>query len=87
MNNFLNEQCKDAMSIEEFMNKIAITLENLAVTQQEGISTGISHLIIDNIQKLSLKERPIHCSDKKREILYVKNDIWEKDINKMKLKK
>ena len=87
MNNFLNEQCKDAMSIEDFMNKIAITLENLLVTQQEGISTGISHLIIDNIQKLSLQERPIHCSDKKREILYIKNDIWEKDINKMNTKK
>ena len=87
MNNFLNEQCKDAMSIEDFMSKIAITLENLLVTQQEGISTGISHLIIDNIQKLSLQERPIHCSDKKREILYIKNDIWEKDINKMNTKK
>ena len=87
MNNFLNEQCKDAMSIEDFMSKIAVTLENLVITQEQGISTGISHLIIDNIQKLSLQERPIHCSDKKREILYVKNDIWEKDTNKINTKK
>lgn len=86
MNNFLNEQCKDAMSIEDFLNRIAITFENLAITQQEGISTGISHLIIDNMKKLSLQERPIHCSDKKREIIYVKNDIWEKDVNKVNTK-
>ena len=82
MNNFLNEQCKDAMTMEDFVNTIAITLENLHLVKEKGISTGISNLIIDNINKLSLQERPIHCSDKKREILYVKKKNWEKDTNK-----
>lgn len=82
INNFLNEQCKDAISIEAFVEGIKISLDQLLLTKSEGVTSGISNLITENMNKLALHERPIHCSDKKREILYVKNDKWEKDTNK-----
>ena len=82
INVFLNEKCKDALSMEEFINKIEISMKNLLTTKEKGQTHGISNIIIENMNKLSLYERPMHCTDKKRETLYVKNDKWEKDENK-----
>jgi len=82
INVFLNEKCKDALSMDEFINKIEISMKNLLTTKEKGQTQGISNIIIENMNKLSLYERPMHCTDKKRETLYVKNNIWEKDNNK-----
>jgi hypothetical protein len=82
INVFLNEKCKDALSMDEFINKIEISMKNLLTTKEKGQTHGISNIIIENMNKLSLYERPMHCTDKKRETLYVKNNIWEKDDNK-----
>lgn len=86
INNFLNDKCKDAISIQEFINSIKISMEDILMTQNYGLSSGITSIIMDNMNKLSLHERPIHCSDKKREVLYVKTDTWEKDVNKKNTK-
>jgi hypothetical protein len=82
INVFLNEKCKDALSMDEFINKIEVSMKNLLTTKEKGQTQGISNIIIENMNKLSLYERPVHCTDKKRETLYVKNNIWEKDDNK-----
>ena len=79
---FLNEKCKDALSIDEFIDKLEISMKNLLTTKDKGLSEGVSNIIIDNMNKLSVYERPIHCTDKKRETVYVKNDEWAKDENK-----
>jgi len=88
INLFLNEKCKDALTMNEFVDKIEISMKNLLTTKDKGLGEGLSNIIIDNMNKLSLYERPIHCTDKKRETLYVKNEEWEKDdkneqINKL----
>ena len=82
INVFLNEKCKDALSMDEFISKIEISMKNLLTTKEKGQTQGISNIIIENMNKLSLYERPLHCTDKKRETLYVKNQEWEKDENK-----
>ncbi len=73
--------------MEEFINKIEISMKNLLTTKEKGQVHGISNIIIENMNKLSLYERPLHCTDKKRETLYVKNDTWEKDENKQHINK
>ena len=82
INVFLNEKCKDAISMDQFIEKIEISMKNLLTTKDKGLSEGITKIIIDNMNKLSLYERPMHCTDKKRETLYIKNDEWEKDERK-----
>ena len=82
INVFLNEKCKDALSLDEFIDKIEVSMKNLLTTKEKGQTQGISNIIIENMNKLSLYERPMHCTDKKRETLYVKNNEWEKDDNK-----
>ena len=82
INVFLNEQCKDAMSINQFVKSIEISLKNLLTTKTKGLGIGLNDIINENMNKLSIYERPIHCTDKKRETLYVKHDNWEKDIDK-----
>jgi len=82
INVFLNEQCKDAISINEFVKSVQISMENLLTTKNKGLSAGLNDIINENMSKLSLYERPIHCTDKKRETLYVKYENWEKDIEK-----
>jgi len=86
INIFLNEKCKDAMSMDEFIKKIDVSLSNLLITKDKGLAEGITKLFIENIKKLSLHERPLHCTDVKRETLYIKNDTWEKDENKKYIK-
>jgi hypothetical protein len=86
LNIFLNEQCKDAITLDEFLKKIEITLPNLMITKNKGLVDGISNIFIENMSKLSIYQRPVHCSDIKRETLYIKQDTWEKDVNKEKVK-
>ena len=92
INIFLNEQCKDAITMEEFIKKIEVSLSNLLTTQTKGLSEGVSNIFIENMKKLSVYERPLHCTDLKREILYIKSQEnqysgnWEKDESNLKLK-
>jgi len=81
INIFLHEQCRDAISIDEFIDKIKVNIDNLLLTKNKGINEGVSNIFIENINKLSLYERPLHCTDPKRETVYIKNDKWEKDTN------
>ena len=86
INLFLNDKCKDAMTLNDFINSIEISLKNLLTTKSKGLAIGLSEIIYDNINKLSIYERPIHCTDKKRETLYIKNDKWEKDNSRERTK-
>ena len=83
---FLNEQCKDAISIEKFIKSIEISLQNLLITKEKGLAEGITNIFIENMNKLPLTQRPLHCTDIKRETIYIKNEYWEKDENRDKLK-
>ena len=88
INMFLNEECKDAINMSDFVKSIQVSLDQLQYTTNNGLEKGITRVIMDNMNKLSKYERPLHCSDLKRETIYIKeNDIWEKDTNKEKLKK
>jgi len=80
LNFFLNEQCKDAMNLSDFLNNIEVSLEDVSNVGRLGYADGISRIIINALKDMDVYERPIHCSDIKREIMYIKeNDIWEKD--------
>ena len=85
---FLNETCKDAMNISEFIDKISFQLSDLENIGKLGYVEGISNIIIKNLNALDVNKRPIHCSDVKREIIYVKDDDkWEKEEeDKQKIK-
>jgi hypothetical protein len=77
---FLNETCKNAMNIEDFVNDIVLTLKDLEDTGRLGFSEGISKMITSKLKALDVTERPFHCSDLKRESLYVKEENkWEKE--------
>ena len=79
INVFLNEKCKDAISIDQFIDTIEVSIKNLLTTRDKGLGEGLSSIIIDNMNKLSVYERPMHCTDKKRETMYIKNQEWAKD--------
>jgi len=80
LNFFLNEQCKDALNIMEFVNSLTVKLTDLENIGKLGYSEGISQIFINGLKQLDVFKRPIHCSDLKREILYVKDqDAWEKE--------
>ena len=84
---FLNEQCKDALNMNDFIKSIEISLEQLDITKNQGLENGLSNAIIENMNKLGVHKRPLHCTDTKRETLYIKeNDTWEKDKSKEKIK-
>lgn len=88
INVFLNDKCKDAINMSEFIDSIKVSVEQLDLTKNKGLEQGLSNIIIENMNKLSLYERPLHCTDTKRETLYIKNDnTWEKDKDKSKIKK
>ena len=86
---FLNETCKDAMNIMDFVDSIKLQLSDLESVGELGYVKGISNIIVKNLRALDVTQRPVHCSDAKREILYVKdNDVWEKeDPENTKMKK
>ncbi len=86
LNVFLNETCKDAMNIMDFVDSVKLQLSDLEDVGKLGFVDGISNIIVKNLKALDVTERPIHCADKKREIIYVKDENkWEKD-NDQKLK-
>ncbi len=82
---FLNEQCKDALNIMDFINQLQLNTSDLDMVGRVGYSEGISKLFIRGLKELDVFKRPIHCSDLKREVLYVKDkDAWEKDNDEKK---
>jgi hypothetical protein len=77
---FLNEQCKDALNIGEFVDSIKLQLSDLENTGRLGYVEGVSKILIKNLNELDVVKRPIHCSDLKREVLYIKDDNkWSKE--------
>jgi hypothetical protein len=79
---FLNEQCKDALNIMEFINQLQLNTTDLDMVGRLGYIEGISKLFIRGLKALDVFKRPLHCSDLKREVLYVKDkDSWEKDTD------
>lgn len=77
---FLNETCKDAMNIMEFVDSISLQLSDLENIGKLGYIEGISNIIVNNLKLLDITQRPIHCSDMKREVFYIKDeDKWEKE--------
>jgi hypothetical protein len=80
LNFFLNETCKDAMSIQEFIENIKITFDELLTIGNAGFVNGVSDIFVKRLNDLEINKRPIHCTDAKREIMYLKEDsAWEKD--------
>ena len=88
LNFFLNETCKDAMNIMDFVDSIKLQLSDLEKVGELGYVEGISNIITKNLKELDINKRPVHCTDKKRETMYIKDDDkWEKDEEKLKLHK
>jgi hypothetical protein len=80
LNLFLNETCKDAMNIMDFIDSVKLQLSDLENIGKLGYVDGISEIIIKNLNKLDISKRPVHCSDLKREVFYIKDkDKWEKE--------
>jgi hypothetical protein len=83
---FLNETCKNAMNIMDFADSIQLQLSDLENVGQAGYVEGISNIIVKNLKALDITERPIHCTDKKRETMYIKDeDKWEKEDDDKKI--
>ena len=77
---FLNETCKDAMNIMDFVDSLKIQLSDLENVGKLGFVDGIANIIVKNLQALDVNKRPVHCSDSKREVMYIKDeDKWEKE--------
>jgi hypothetical protein len=84
LNIFLNETCKDALNIDEFVESLKLHECDIVETGQIGFVNGISKIFIRGLEELELHKRPIHCSDIKREIMYVKDqDLWERETNQI----
>jgi hypothetical protein len=87
LNLFLNEKCKDALNMSEFIDSLKITLEDLLFSKNNGITRGITDVMIKGLKELDIYKRPIHCTDIKRDIMYIKDeDKWQKDDNHDKMK-
>jgi len=88
INFFLNETCKDAMNLTDFVDSLQLTLKDLEATGKLGYEEGISKIFINGLKELDVSKRPIHCTDSKREKLYIRDkDIWEKDQEKERIRK
>ena len=86
INVFLNEKCKDAINFTHFIDNIEVSHEDLENNAQLGFVDGISKILLDNLKQLSVYERPIHCTDIKRETMYIKDqDKWNKEENHTKI--
>jgi hypothetical protein len=87
LNVFLNEHCKDALNISDFIDSLKITLDDLLFSKTNGISRGITDVLIKGLKELDIHKRPIHCTDIKRDIMYIKDeDKWQKDKNHAMIK-
>jgi predicted secreted protein len=89
LNFFLNETCKNAMNIMDFVNNLQLQLSDLEKMEDVGYVNGMSNIIIKNLKDMDVTERPVHCTDAKREVLYVKDeDKWDKETSdKPKIRK
>jgi hypothetical protein len=88
LNFFLNETCKDAMNIMDFVDSIKLQLSDLEKVGELGYVEGISNIIVKNLKEMDVTQRPVHCTDKKRETIYIKDENkWEKDEDNKKLHK
>ena len=88
LNFFLNETCKDAMNIMDFVESIQLQLSDLEKVGELGYVEGISNIIVKNLKEMDVTQRPVHCTDKKRETIYIKDENkWEKDDEKNKIRK
>jgi len=77
---FLNETCKDAMNIMDFVSQLQVCSKDLEETGRIGFANGISKIFINGLKQINISDRPIHCSDMKRETLYIKNNNeWNKE--------
>ena len=76
---FLNTECKDAIKLSDFMKTLKITLQDLEFTKTNGIVEGVGSIIANNLKGMDVHLRPIHCTDAKRETMYIKSDEWIKD--------
>ena len=86
INMFLNDKCKEALNFSEFLQRIQVSYDDLENNAQLGFVNGITKILMDNLNQLQVYERPIHCTDAKRETLYIKDDDkWEKDTSEKKL--
>ena len=82
---FLNETCKNAMNIQDFISSIKLTTQDFETTGKIGFVDGISRIFINELKRIEVERRPLHCTDVKRETVYVKdNDIWEKENQEKK---
>jgi hypothetical protein len=87
INMFLDTECKDAMNFEDFVNGIEVSREDIQNNGRMGFVDGITKIIMDNLNRLSVHQRPIHCTDWKREVLYIKDDNkWTKEIDAKKIR-
>jgi hypothetical protein len=87
LNFFLNETCKDAMNISDFANSIVLQLSDIDAIGKAGYVNGMTNIITSHLNSLAENKRPIHCTDVKREVMYVKDeDKWQKDENKKKMR-
>jgi hypothetical protein len=81
---FLNENCKDAMNIGDFVKKIEVSVKDLLLTKEKGIVDGLSNLIIKHLKEIPLVQRPLWCSDKKKKKLFIKDECWKEDLDNEK---
>ena len=82
LNFYLNETCKNAMNIMDFVSQLQVGIQDLEETGKLGYAEGISKIFINGLKQISVTDRPIHCSDLKRETLYIKdNNEWNKETN------
>jgi hypothetical protein len=81
---FLNDTCKDAMNITDFINTIQVSVEDLLFTKENGLIKGISNLFLSNLERIPMIQWPLWCSDKKRKRMFIKQDDWIEDINREK---
>lgn len=87
INIFLNEQCKDAINLSDFVKSLEITFENLKIVNKTSLEDSVSSLILKGLENMEVCKRPIHCTDQKRDVMYVKEEEkWEKDAGNDKLK-
>jgi hypothetical protein len=87
INVFLNEQCKDAINLSDFLESLKIQLSDINYIKDKSLMDGISSVFINGLKQLDTYKRPIHCTDIKRETLYIKeNNEWEKDSSKERVK-
>ena len=87
INIFLNEQCKDAINMGDFIKSLKVTFHDLEITRDKSLEESVSTIMLRGLKELDVYKRPIHCTDQKRDVMYIKDEEkWEKDDGNVKLK-